>query len=270
MLLHLPQLIYTNVEANDSPSRRRGFQIWLASPGLAEPVREAIAARLGDFALPAGVRPDSREGRGLRRYQFFRVRHEAIWVLAQTAPLADTDMFGRGGRFYTHALVLPEEEFEKAGFNPFAILNGGARFQAQISEGKQEPDWKLGRIAPAELTLTSAPSPSIRLAPEMIAALAAILQQAEAPPVVMAEPPTDLLAVLAALFPWLPPRLRRRAAFDTLAPSPAAAGLSRFAGVYSPAAFKLWRQPPPRLDAAGSVLIPALKADTFFRRLMTS
>ena len=30
--LRSAQLIYTNVEADESPTGRRGFQVWLASP----------------------------------------------------------------------------------------------------------------------------------------------------------------------------------------------------------------------------------------------
>src|SRR5712691_4750792 len=143
--LRSAQLIYTNVEADESPTGRRGFQVWLAAPSLPEPLRRDIAKRLGDFKVPAGSSP----GEAARRHVYFSCADagQRYFVLAQTVPLAEKDMFGRGGRFYAHAFVLAEEEFACVGCNPFALLDGGLVFETSLIEGKAAaPLWPQGIV----------------------------------------------------------------------------------------------------------------------------
>lgn len=101
------QLIYANVEADLSPARQRGFQIWLCSPELAPDQRRAIAKRLDDFRLPPGADPRDPT---IARYCFFRLAHSGPYVIARAVPSAERDKFGRGGKFHAHALVVYQFE----------------------------------------------------------------------------------------------------------------------------------------------------------------
>ena len=97
------QLVYTNVEADRSPAKVRGFQLWCHTEHLPEPV-VAEARRL----LESFKNPDAKlglPGGKLVRHVFAPLGHDH-WLLAQTTPQDKPDKFGRKGRFHAHALVL--------------------------------------------------------------------------------------------------------------------------------------------------------------------
>src|SRR4051794_30611339 len=107
------QLVYANLEAHESPSGFRGFQVWLASPGLDEALRDEVARQLADFSTPQDLDPGSKRARTLQRHAFYRVDAAGgpAWVVARTVPTDDRDMYGRTGLFLAHAFVLSDEEF---------------------------------------------------------------------------------------------------------------------------------------------------------------
>src|SRR5687768_6542647 len=86
------QLVYTNVEKQDSPTGRDGYQVWLRSPEvLGDGDETALMTRLGDFeARDVGDEP-------FARHQYFTLPSGRV-VLARTVPLAETDKFSRAGR----------------------------------------------------------------------------------------------------------------------------------------------------------------------------
>src|SRR5260370_22046680 len=238
------QLIYTNVEADESPTGRRGFQVWLASPSLPEPLRRDIAKRLGDFKAPAGLNP----GETIRRHVYFSCAEagERFFVLAQTVPLAEKDMFGRGGRFYAHAFVLAEEEFAGVGCNPFALLDGGPGFATSLAEGKAAaPQWRQGVAPDVELELSPI-SANAAAPPLLLREFVSYLEKSEYLPVAIPQPTGGGLAFLRALFHWLPPSLRRGESFSMLSPGPTLWPLPyRFAAALSIADYRACHSPAP-------------------------
>lgn len=112
------ELLYTNVEADLSPARSRGFQVWLASKELDAEDRRFIARRVDDYRLPAGVPPDDRT---FIRHSYFRVRDR--FAVARTVPVARRDKFGRGGLFHAHVVVLEPADFLLLDFDPFRVID---------------------------------------------------------------------------------------------------------------------------------------------------
>src|SRR5262249_4459190 len=125
------QLIYTNVEADLSPARQRGFQVWLCSPELTPDQRRHTAKRLDDFRLPPGSSP---QDPGLARHVFFRLPDNGLFVIARTVPSAERDKFGRGGKFPAHAVLLNEDAFRVLGCDPFRVTHGRVRFRSSPAQ----------------------------------------------------------------------------------------------------------------------------------------
>lgn len=233
------QLVYSNVEAEHSPTRRRGFQVWLCSPRLKDQQRE-IARRLEDFEWPAA---DAAANHLTERFTFFR-SSVGDFVIARTVPLAERDALGRAGRFHAHALAIPSEEFAKIGNDPFRVLEHFP-FQCDpitaIASGAwqsgvlpEEPIW-VGLAVPDDSALTA----SVRKA---LPLLARWLDGPDDPrPLALAVPPDRLAHFLRAVFRVLPPSLRAKATFDTLSTGQALNTLPyRFAGGHDPATVRDW------------------------------
>src|SRR5947208_2632673 len=116
--IHAAQLIFTNVEAEQSPRRRRGYQTLFYTRGdLPEAEVAEIEARL--FYNPKGD-PEP-------KHVFFQTRTGRA-VIAHIVCLEQTDQFGRAGRYLAHALILSREEFARAGSDPFSILRSAPLF----------------------------------------------------------------------------------------------------------------------------------------------
>ena len=190
MTAQLPvrQLIYTNVEVEDSPTHQRGFQIWQWSENLTSEQRRQIAKKLEDFRLPPGI--SGGEGRGLVRHVFCRLA-EGMNLIGRTVPLEERDKFGRGGRFFAHAVLLTDEQFDSIGLNPFRIIDGGFPFKGHPHEIKAasvgEQQWKKGVLPDGFLTLTEANSvghfvPEFRLEQNIFGAILAHIDRPTADP----------------------------------------------------------------------------------------
>jgi hypothetical protein len=263
-IVRAAQLVYTNVEAEDSPTRRRGFQVWLFTPGLSEGLRRELAKRLGDFHPPTPTRPTDPKPEAVARHVYFDAVNDGkpVWVLAQTVPLAERDKFGRGGRFYAHALILSEEEFARVYFNPFTILDGGFRFDAAIDQGKQLPDWRKG-IAPEiglEIRARHGPPEGAGLPAELVT----YLQKDDYTPIALAEPPDVVLVCLRSIFGRLPAQLRARASFDTLSTGQSLNTVPfRFAGAFAPETLRRWHyRKANRWDRATGKFTPPLAGES--------
>ncbi len=187
-------------------------------------------------------------------------------------PLAEKDMFGRGGRFYAHAFVLAEEEFARVGCNPFALLDGGLVFATSLAEGKAAaPQWRQGVAPDVELELSPI-SANAAAPPLLLREFVSYLEKSEYLPVAIPEPTGGVLAFLRALFHWLPPSLRREASFDTLSTGQSLGTLPyRFAGALSIDQYRRWSyRRTHRLELASGKIAPPLTADdSFFGRLLS-
>jgi hypothetical protein len=249
------QLVYSNVEAEHSPSNRRGFQVWLCSSRLKEHQRE-IARRLEDFEWPAD---DAAADRPTRRLTFFRIG-TGDFVVARTVPIAERDALNRAGRFHAHAVVLPPGEFARVGNNPFAVFDH-FRFQ----NGPREVI-EAGRVGngllpdEAEIPVGSPRDCDAEAARRILPLVVRWLDGADDPrPVAVPVPPDRLADLLRALFQMLPPALRAKASFDTLSTGQALGTLHyRFVGAYDAATLRDWPyRRSYRLDVeAGEFLAP--------------
>lgn len=247
------QLIYTNVEADRSPTRQRGFQVWLASKELSPEVRRAAAKRLDDFRLPPGVAPDDPAA---VRHVFARLS-DGLFLIARTVPLADRDKFGRGGKFHAHAVLLTEETFRELGCDPFRVIDGGFAFHSHPDDAGDL--WKTGDPGPAELAPVEPSGEVCELPAKLVSELLAHAERGDDKPVVLAEKPARVLAVLRGLFRAFPPAARAKLTFDTL--SPGAAGETRpvVVGAYSPDVLRLWSSKKyHRLDPVAGTAVPPL------------
>jgi hypothetical protein len=135
------QLIFTNVEENQSPTQRRGFQVLFYTQSLlTEAETLAIERRL--FYSPQETQT---------KWVFFPVTDDKI-ALGRIVPLAEPDKFGRKGRSFAHALIFHRQDFAALENNPFPILRGFP-FMSSVQEAFDAGDKRTGNIPPANVPL---------------------------------------------------------------------------------------------------------------------
>jgi len=159
------QLIYTNVEKRLSPTGREGFQVWLRTPDvLSDGELTEIQTRLADYEERRD--PTTKDEPSVR-HSFFSLSTDRA-VVARTVPLAETDQFRRGGRFYAHAFILDPHDFRQLANDPFAVLDQ-VQFHSGLDDGKKQGNVAAGTIPVAILEERPAercpPSPSARTSP---------------------------------------------------------------------------------------------------------
>lgn len=217
MALSAAQLIYTNVERKLSASGRDGYQIWLKTPNVLDEREETeIQSRLSDYEerKDATIAKDDAPV----RHMYFPLSSGRV-VLARTVPLAQTDEFKRGGRFYAHALILDADVFRRFDNDPFAILDQ-FEFQGSLDDGKRAGDLAKGAIAEASLDGKPRPQAAATVPTEKLPSLLIALLRAcqgEKPMILgMPASPRQVLGIVRQLLAWLPKSLRARCSFDTL------------------------------------------------------
>ena len=120
MSLSAAQLVYTNVEKKLSPTGREGFQVWLRTPdALSDGEESEVQTRLADYEERRD--PTTKDEPAVRHSFFLLSTGKA--VIARTVPLAETDQYRRGGRFYAHAYILDPDDFRALDNDPFAVLD---------------------------------------------------------------------------------------------------------------------------------------------------
>ena len=247
------QLIYTNVEADRSPTRQRGFQVWLASPELSPETKRVAAKRLDDFRLPPGVGPDDPAA---VRHVFARLP-DGLALIARTVPLTDRDKFGRGGKFHAHAVLLPDEAFRALGCDPFRVIDGGFRFHARPEDAGDH--WKTGELPPADICLGERPGDVIGLPAKLVGELLAHVERGDDKPVVVADRPAEVLKLVRGLVRAFPPAARARLTFDTLSTGAPSEVRPVVVGAFSPDVLRLWSSRKyHRLDPAAGIITPPL------------
>lgn len=137
------QMVYTHVEARQSPCGRPGFQTLLATapPIDREELRE-IETRL---------MYRSREGAPATKL-FFPTSRGHI-VVGKVVTLAERDAAGRSGRYLAHCLVFAPQEFQLQGANPFPVLDSFPFFRS-VEEAIQAGELERGYIGPALFELS--------------------------------------------------------------------------------------------------------------------
>ena len=234
------QLIYSNVEAEHSPTSRRGFQVWLCSGRLKDQQRE-IARRLEDFDWPS---PDAAKNFVTERFCYFKTTN-GEFVVARTVPVTERDALRRAGRFHAHAVILPAAEFAKIGHNPFAVLDHFP-FQSDPGPVIESGAWQMGLLPDEDEIRVGRPhDPDPSFASAIQQSLPLLVRWLDGPddirPVAIPAQPNQVAAYLRASFQVLPPWLRVRATFDTLSNGQSLGQLAyRFAGGYDVASFRDW------------------------------
>ncbi len=138
------QLIFTNVEASQSPKGVGGFQVLFASAGVSEVDRQEAPERLfyreikKDEELPI-------------KHVFYPTR-SGEFLVARFVPLPDPDGAGRYGRYLAHALIFSPPEFAVLGNDPFAVFKGFG-FVDTVDAALDLGDGKIGDIPYAEIRL---------------------------------------------------------------------------------------------------------------------
>ncbi|GAB4204680.1 MAG: hypothetical protein OHK0022_30050 [Roseiflexaceae bacterium] len=117
--LYAPQLVYTRVEQEFSPTRSSGFQTIYRSPELTSAQIDQVERRVQCF------QPSDPQ---TLRLQFFQLDDGAV-VLSQSRLITPWPEFQRvvdrqrpSGVFVAHCLVMSPEVFWKAGGDPLALL----------------------------------------------------------------------------------------------------------------------------------------------------
>ncbi len=235
-------LIYTNVEAKDSPTGQRGFQVWQASAGLSAEARKEVSRRVDDYRLPTGVPPEAAGEYG--RDSYFKLSDKAGggFAVARSGPLAGKDKFGRGGRFLAHVLVVSATDFAELHHDPFALFDAATFFTGEPETlAKDHPEWQKG-VLPA-VALTPAATAGDLPEGEVRSKFAGHVDRdaAQRKTVVLVAMPAAVAAVLRTVYRGLPPALRASAEFDTMS---AGSSLTQvpcaFAGCPSAAVLKMW------------------------------
>jgi GTPase-associated protein 1, N-terminal domain type 2 len=130
------QYIYTNVEKEQSPHKKGGFQtLFFTLSGLTESEVEEMEVRL--LYYPSESAPIKR--------LFFTTSTGKIAV-AQIVLLVDLDGVNRGGRYLAHNLIFSPEDFSTIAANPFRVLRHFS-FLSTVAEALQQGNFQTGDIA---------------------------------------------------------------------------------------------------------------------------
>lgn len=226
------QLVYTNVEQERSPHRRRGVQVWLWTERLPQPVREEVEQRVNTFVRPGA-------DHFVRRI-FAPLNSGPFVMLAEAVPLTKPDKFGRGGRFHTHALLLDRDQFAQTGSDPFAFFDSGFSFQRDPDHVPDEvwkkihlPEVELSPVEPHSQAVPAAFAPVV---PELVAWM---LSGEPSGTVALPMGVADVEAVARSVMRLLPPAARLRMSFDTLW-SGKGKHVPRVCGAGNPAMLQAW------------------------------
>ena len=217
------QLVYSNVEEPDSPRRRRGFQVWLQTLDdnlFPQVVRDEVESLLSGFHKPAKF-----DHEFVRRI-FMPLDGDRKVMVAEARSNPARDKFNREGRFHSHALIFDAAEFRTVARNdPFAVFDGGFRFQHLPEDAERNVDWQTG-LLPATDVPIGGPRPesgaiqSETIPSELLLTVAQWLIDARTERPVLALPfgPEAVEQFLRKLVALLPVEMRVKASFDTLWP----------------------------------------------------
>ena len=138
------QHIYSNVEQEQSPQGRGGFQtLFYTISGLTEAEVGEMESRLLYF--PSQVEPVKR--------LFFTIS-TGKGVVAQIVSLPDPDQFGRKGRYLAHSLVFAPEALAQFEADPFRVFRRFTFFTT-VAEALARGNFKTGDIPALSLELPS-------------------------------------------------------------------------------------------------------------------
>lgn len=206
------QHIYSNVEKEQSPRGRGGFQTLFYSAGLSEAEIEEMEGRLLYFA--SKVEPVKR---------LFFPTTTGKCAVAQIVPLSATDQYGRGGRYLAHSLIFDAEALTSFEADPFRVFRQFS-FITTLAEALEQGDFQTGHIPMVSLKLPVSLAGELKASrdwplPELkklnLLALRVERQTRERNAITFVGEPEQILQALEAAFLALPVALRPRCSFDT-------------------------------------------------------
>ncbi|MBM4353532.1 MAG: hypothetical protein FJ109_07000, partial [Deltaproteobacteria bacterium] len=206
------QLIFANVEAEQSPAGKRGFQtILLTQGGFTAEDMYRIEERL--FYVPGSRQVD--------KHVFFG-RGDARFVVARVVACEGTDRFGRGGRYLAHALAFSARDFGQLGNNPFRVFRRFP-FLDTVEQALSVGDLRSGSIEPAKVEVPDAAAGGSstdfdprEFLPLLLLACQARALSEERRPLAFVGNPAAMFELLEGLFSVLPSAVRRDCWFDTV------------------------------------------------------
>jgi hypothetical protein len=207
------QHIYSNVEKEQSPQRRGGFQtLFYTLAGLTTAEVEEMESRLLYF--PSTVEPVKR---------LFFTTSTGKGVLAQIVALPEPDQFGRKGRYLAHSLVFAPGALVQFEVDPFRVFRH-VNFITTLSTALAQGNFQTGDIPPISLELPPQTTshlaaahfwPPVELANLALLALRVERQARKREAVTIAGEPAEIESSLEAAFLVVPMVLRSRCTFDT-------------------------------------------------------
>ncbi len=207
------QHIFSNVEKEQSPRKRGGFQTLFHSVELTNAEVEETEARFLYFA--------SKTDQPLKRL-FFTIA-SGKGVVGQIVFLPAPDQFGRGGRYFAHGLVFAPDalaEFQADPFRVFRTFN----FITTVDEALAQGDFQSGHIKSVSLDLPNTLAGEVKAArnwstPELkqltLLALRVEKQTQERNAITFTGPAQQIEAALEAAFLAVPVSMRPQCSFDT-------------------------------------------------------
>ena len=207
------QHIYSNVEKEQSPQGRGGFQtLFYSKSALSEAEVEEMEGRLLYFA--SDIEPVKRV--------FFSLS-SGKRVVAQLVPLSETDQYGRGGRYLAHSLILTVDTFVQLKEDPFPVFQN-APFISTVKAALAQGNFQNGHIDPITLDVTVDDNQATKLAAAWkqselkklsMLALRADQMAQERRAVALMGPPDQVAQAVQAAFFGLPTEQRPACTFDT-------------------------------------------------------
>lgn len=141
------QLIYTNVEAKESPKGVGGFQVLLASAEIAEVDELEVPERL--------FYREIKDNEELPVKHVFYPTRSGDLLLARMVPLPERDGASRHGRYLAHALMFSAADFALVDNDPFFVFKRFA-FVETVEAALEMSDRKTSEIPPAQIELGDA------------------------------------------------------------------------------------------------------------------
>jgi hypothetical protein len=150
-MVHAGQHIYTNVEKEQSPHRRGGWQtIFYTSSSLSEAESEEIEAHL--------FYTRSEQAEPVKRVFFSTPTGKR--VMAQVVPLTDGDRYDRRLSL-AHSLAFASDPFTALENNPFCVFQHFS-FGKMVAEALERGDFRTGDIPAVPFEVPPRIGPSCR------------------------------------------------------------------------------------------------------------
>jgi hypothetical protein len=207
------QHIYSNVEKEQSPQRRGGFQtLFYTLAGLTTAEVEEMESRLLYF--PSTVEPVKR---------LFFTTSTGKGVVAQIVALPEPDQFGRKGRYLAHSLVFAPEALAQFEVDPFRVFRH-ANFITTLSTALAQGNFQTRDIPALSLELSPQTIPYLEAAhswpPAELAKLSLLAlrvkrQARHREAVTITGEPAEIESALEAAFLAVPTAMRPHCTFDT-------------------------------------------------------